>query len=205
VTTDAPPTPLAASGSYFGRPIAAFAPDSRWIHRHYNTVAIILAAASAVAGVVFLVQALTGPGYSKENATFFSVGLYIPVFCLGLVLFFFRLSYNAYVIDEHGFTTRGPLRYRRVVIDRRDIARVGVSSTGASLIGDFAELDEVDKARRGEVLAAVARSYKTDLFAESATGYVLVVETRAASVTGVYIGRTNAASLLAAVSTLEPR
>ena len=205
MTTDAPPTPLAASGSYFGRPIAAFAPDSRWIHRHYNTVGIILTAVSAIAGVVFLVQALTAPGYSKENATFFSVGLYIPVFCLGLVLFFVRLSYNAYVIDENGFTTRGPFWYRRVVIDRRDIARVGVSSTGASLIGDFAELDEVGRAKREQVMAAVAKSYKTDLFAEGATGYVLVVETRAVSVTGVYIRQTDAAALLAAVSTLEPR
>ena len=205
MTTAAPPTPLAASGSYFGRPIAAFAADSRWTYRHYNTVAIVLVVVSAIAFVVFTVQALIGPGYTKENATFFSTGFYIPVFCLGLVLFFFRLSYNVYEINEIGFITRGPFWYRRVTIASGDIARVGVSSTGPSIIGDFADLDETGQAKREQVMAAVAKSYKTDLFADSATGYVLVVETRAVNVTGVYIKQTDAAALLAAASTLEPR
>ena len=205
MTTTAPPTPLAASGSYFGRPLAAFPSDSRFSYRHYNTVAIILAVVSAVAFGVLTALAFSGPGLSTENASIFASGFYLPVFCLGLVLFFFRLSYNAYVIDEHGFTTRGPFWWRRVSIARGDIARVGVSSTGPSLIGDLAELDELGRAKREQVMAAVARSYKTDLFAEDATGFVLVVETRSIVVTGVYLARADAAALLAATSTLEPR
>ncbi|TBN56629.1 hypothetical protein EYE40_04015 [Glaciihabitans arcticus] len=193
----APPTPLAASGSYFGRPIAAFDPASRWSYRHYNTVAIILIIVAAIAFVVFTVIAITGPDLAS--------GIYFPVFSLGLVLFFFRLSYNVYEIDERGFTTRGPFWWRVVTIAPRDVARVGVSSTGPSLIGDFASLDETGRAKREQVMAAVAKSYKTDLFADSAIGFVLVVETRAVNVTGVYIKQTDAAALLAAASTLEPR
>jgi len=197
-------TSLAPTGSYFGEKLQHNDAKITWVYRDYNPIALSVAAVTAIAAIILIVIAIVGTGLDTGNPLPFILALVLPFILLAFTRWFSLLGYNDYVIDERGFTTRGPFNSRKRVVPAETIRRVGVSSTGPSLFASTARLDPLEAAKREEVIAAVTKSYRTPLdSAES--GYLLVIETYSIEVTGVLIKRADAPALLAALATLEPR
>jgi hypothetical protein len=195
-------TSIAPTGSYFAEPLDHSDSKASFVYRDYNPIALGVAAITAVAAIVFLVVAIVGTRLDSGNPTPIVLALVLPFILLAFTRWFLLLGYNEYVIDERGFTTRGPFRSRQREVAAETIRRVGVSSTGPALIAATATLEPLEAAKREQVLAAVTKSYRKPLDAPE-SGYLVVVETYASEVTGVLIKRADAPALLSALATLE--
>ena len=197
-------TSLAPTGGYFGEPLDHSDAKITWVYRDYNPIALSVAGITAVAAVVSLVVAIVGTSLDTRNPLPLVIALVLPLFLLAFTRWFLLLGYNEYVIDAQGFTTRGPFNSRKRVVPADTIRRVGVALTGPALVAATAGLEPLETVKREQVLAAVSKSYRKPLD-KPESGYLVVVETYSIEVTGVLIKRADAASLVAALATLEPR